>query len=529
MKKRRCIHLGELVQKQAQKHANRCFAIQAETGLSLTYLQFNQKINQIAHALHKKTKLKSGDFVGIMLDNSLDYLCFSYALKKLNLCEIAINTNFKGILLARMLNLADCKWLILEHLYLPVIYDIISQLKHLRYIILVDPAISDEQTRDEQKIQDAGIIVFNTHQINANKSDNFNNFCKDDRLCVIMFTSGTTGTAKGCMISHRGAIRAAESVLEAFDLSKHDRVYSPYPQFHVGASHYDILPAMLLGASVVLRRQFSVTQFWTDVAQYEATWFMALGSVQQLLWAAPTHKQERHHKLRFIWGTPLPIEATEFEARFNVKIFKGGGYGSTDAGAPALPLPDKKGAGKIRDCYQVAIVDEDDQILPSGKIGELVIRPNEPAIMFSGYFGLPELTCESWRNLWFHTGDLAKIDQDGDLIFISRMSERIRVKGNMVAASEIEEILNLHPAIQDTGIIGVADESGEEQIYAFITLRPSLAYQNKTPEIDIEELIEFCKKKMSRFMIPAKWHILERMPMTPSGKIARGELKKIID
>ncbi len=150
--------------------------------------------------------------------------------------------------------------------------------------------------------------------------------------------------------------------------------------------------------------------------------------------------------------------------------------------------------------------------------GELVIRANEPAIMAAAYVGMPEETAHAWRNGWFHTGDLAYLDDEGDLIFVARASERMRVKGEMVSAYEIEEVLFTHPAIEDAAVIGVPDGAGEEMVKAFITLREGTS-------IDLRSVQEFCETRMSRFMVPTELEVLATMPRTPTGKPAKSQLR----
>lgn len=149
----------------------------------------------------------------------------------------------------------------------------------------------------------------------------------------------------------------------------------------------------------------------------------------------------------------------------------GGGYGSTDASAVALPCFDRPGAGRVLDNHDVGIDNAHDDLLAPGQTGELVVCPRETSIMSSGYFGDPHATLASWRNLWFHTGDLARLDADGYLHFAGRMSERIRVRGEMVSAHEVEEVLITHPAVEDCAVIPVPGAAGEDDVKAFVTLR----------------------------------------------------------
>ena len=505
------VNLGKLLQNSAEQYGSKAFITQAETGECLTYDEFNQLTNQIAHGL-VDLGVGSKQYVAIMLPSCIQFLASSYALKKIGAVEVAINNNTRGPSLARMINLTKCRILITSGKYLQQLCAAMEGLDHLEQIIMMD------DYRPAKELFPS-LEVLPWQSILGESDSNFSCEFSDEEIAVILFTSGTTGVSKGCDIPHRSSVRAAESMIEAFNLTEQDCVYTPYPLYHVGATQYDILSAMMVGAQVILRQGFSLSSFWSDVCRYKATWFMSLGSVQQLLWTAEPCKEETKHNLRFIWGTPLPVDHDDFEARFKLKLARGTGYGSTEAGGVALPLFDKTGAGKVLDRYKVAVVDEDDNELPVGESGELVIRPLEPAIMASKYIGMPEETAKAWRNSWFHTGDLARLDEEGDLFWLSRMSERIRVKGEMVSAYEIEEGIFTHPAVTDCAVIGIPDGSGEEQVKAFVTLK-----QNRT--LTLEELRSFCGPIMSQFMVPEAFEVLKEMPRTDTGKPSKAQLQK---
>jgi len=508
-KEAQTINLGLLLQKSAESFGPEPFVTQAETGECLTYSEFNKLTNTIAHGI-SDLEIYDNEYVAIMLPNCIQFLASSYALKKIGAIEVAINNTFKGASLARMINLTKCKKMITSTDYLKQLSDVMHDLNYLEQIIMTDDHTYASKMFNNKEVLPWSSIISDS---DANLPCNFS----DDETAVILFTSGTTGVSKGCDIPHRSSVRAAESMIEAFDLTGDDCVYSPYPLFHVGATQYDILPAMMVGGQAVIRQGFSLSNFWKDVCKYEATWFMSLGSVQQLIWSAPICTEETRHNLRFIWGTPLSVNHDEFEARFKLKLARGGGYGSTEAGGVALPLFDKSGAGKVLDRYEVAIVDDTDNPVQVGNPGELVIRSREPYIMASKYLGMPKETADAWRNSWFHTGDLAKLDDEGDLFWLSRMSERIRVKGEMVSAYEIEEGVFTHPSIEDCAVIGVPDGFGEECVKVFVTLK-----ENTT--LDINELRSFCQTIMSKYMNPTELEILDKMPRTQTGKPAKGEL-----
>ena len=505
------VNLGQLLQNSAEQHGPKAFVTQAETGECLTYAEFNQLTNHIARGL---IGLGVGDkeYVAIMLPSCIQFLASSYALKKIGAIEVAVNNNIRGPSLGRMINLTKCKILITSGEYLQQLSEVAEDLDYLEQIIMTD------DHRPAKKLFPS-LEILPWQSILGESSSNLSCQASDDETAVILFTSGTTGVSKGCDIPHRSSVRAAESMIEAFNLTEKDCVYTPYPLYHVGATQYDILPAMMVGGQAIMRQGFSLSNFWSDICRYKATWFMSMGSVQQLLWSAAPCTEETQHNLRFIWGTPLSVNHDDFEARFHLKLVRGTGYGSTEAGAVALPLFDKSGAGKVLDRYKVAVVDEDDNELPVGEPGELVIRPLEPAIMASKYIGMPEETANAWRNSWFYTADLAKLDEEGNLYWLARLSERIRVKGEMVSAYEIEEGIFTHPAVIDCAVIGIPDGTGEEQVKAFVTLK-----ENKT--LALEELRLFCAPIMSRFMNPTALEVLKEMPHTQTGKPAKAELQK---
>ena len=504
--------LGVLLRACAAAYGDRPFLTRAEDGETITYRQLNTLADRIAHGL-AQAGIARGDYVGILLNNSIAYVACSYALKKLGAVEVAINTAMRGVALARMINLTHCQTIITAEAFITLLAGLDDELPYLNQLIMVDGVAAAKE-----KFADKRILAYDDI-ISDNETDATCETVRDDETAVILFTSGTTGVSKGCAIPHRCSVRAAESMIEAFALTEGDCVYSPYPLFHVGAAQYDVLPAMMVGGRAVIRDGFSLSHFWREVAHYRATWFMSLGSVQALLWAAEPVPEETQHCLRLFWGTPLPIDHVDFAQRFRVPVVHGGGYGSTDAGAVAMPMWDKHGGGRVLPRYQVAIVDEQDDPLPTGQTGELVVRPREPAIMASEYIGMPEQTLRAWRNLWFHTGDLAFLDADGDLHWVARCSERIRTRGEMVSAYEIEEVLLSHPHIADVAVVGVADETlGEERIKAFVVLRA-----NKS--LTLVALQDFCRPRMSRYMLPTALSVLTTMPRTPTGKPAKAHLQ----
>lgn len=502
------ITLGDLLHDCASRFADRPFVTSAETGETHSYAQFETLTNQLAHGL-RGTFRKDLAHVALVLENSVEYLALTYALKKINVVEVSVNAAMRGAPLARMISQTEAPVLVSSDCHLHVLEQVRADIPHVKTLVMLSGA-----DRARALFPDLEVIAFS--ELKSEQTSHIVSPAKDTDTATILFTSGTTGVSKGCLLSHRYAVRTAENMIGPFRVTGEDCVYSPYPLSHIGAAYYDILPTMMMGGRVILRQRFSLSNFWREVNEYGVTWFMMLGSVQQLLWSNPPSELETSHKITRCWSTPAPVPKADFDARFNMHLIPGGGYGSTDAGWVAVPQWDHYGA-IVLPHFEVEIHDDDGERLPAGKPGHVAVRPREPGVMADGYFGMPERTLESRRNLWFQTGDIGRMDEDGLFYFMHRVSERIRVKGEMVSGYEVEEGVLSHPAIQDCAVIAVPGEMGEEDIKAFITFKEGKS-------LPVDALKEHCADKMAKFMIPKHVVVLDEMPRTPTGKPEKGKL-----
>lgn len=505
------VTLGDLLHESASKYADRPFLTIAETGLTLSYHEFETLTNRFAHGLigHFHDSLS---YVAILAENGVEYLAASYALKKVNAIEVSINDAMRGAPLARMIDQTEARVLITSGVHLAALNQIRDDIGHLRTLIMIDA-----MDKAQDLFPELEIIGFD--DVLSDQNNHIVSPARDTDIATILFTSGTTGVSKGCMLSHRYAVRTAENMIEPYRLTQEDCVYSPFPLSHIGAAYYDILPMMMIGGRVILRKRFSVSCFWFEVKKYDVTWFMMLGSVQQLLWAHPPCPEETEHKVTRCWGTPVPVPKKEFDARFKLNLIPGGGYGSTDAGWVVVPQWDHPG-GIVLPHFEVAIVDDNGDPLPPDTPGELVVRPLEPGVMSDGYFGMPERTLESRRNLWFHTGDVARLDAAGLFYFMHRVSDRLRVKGEMVSAYEVEEGVLTHPLVKDCAATGVPGEMGEEDIKLFVVQKPGA-------ELTVEDLRRYCAGCMAKFMVPKYIAFLDDIPRTPTGKPEKSKLAQM--
>ena len=503
--------LGAVLHDCSKKYGDRPFLTMAPSGDTWSYAQFERLTNRIAHGLREQFDMLPSH-IALMLENSSEYLASTYALKKLDVVEVSINRAFRGPALRRAIHLTETPILMTSSAHFEALESVIDDLPHLTHLIVTDGL--DAAKARFPKLQSLGFT-----DILSDNDSHIESQTDDLATATIMFTSGTTGVSKGCVLSHRYGLRTAENVVTAFRVTEEDAIYSPYPLSHIGPAYYDVLPSMLTGGRVILRDGFSLSNFWNEVVEFGATWFLMLGSVQQLLWSAEPCEAETAHKVTRCWSTPAPVPKDKWDARFNMHLIPGGGYGSTDGGWVVSPQWDHPG-GIVFPEFEIGVADDDGSHLPLGSTGELIIRPKEPGVMSDEYFGMPEKTTETRKNGWFFTGDIARIDEDGLFYFICRKAERIRVKGEMVSGFEVEEGILTHPAIEDCAVIGAPSALGEEEVKAFVTLKTGA-------NLTAEALRDHCRPIMAKYMVPAQIVFMDEIPRTPTGKPEKGKLAEL--
>lgn len=487
------------------------------TGERLSYGAFDAACNSVANGL-RRNGVCHGDLVLQMLRPCREMLTASYALRKLGAVEVPLNTEFRGPPLARMINLTKSTIMVTSTEMLPALREVGSELVHLKTIFLVNgPVEAGAEVCDGAR---AALFA----ELEAERPVRPSRDVTETDVASLCFTSGTTGVSKACMLTHRYGHFVVKSLVDACSLTSEDRVYTFWPLYHYAGSILDVQAAIAVGGSVVSVPKFSASKFFDEVADSAATWYQVMGNVASIIESLPRHPREGAHQLRFVWGGPLPKDIQAFERRFGCQVLPGGGYGSTDAGTVALPslgedLPSPQCAGHPLPTHEVQIVDQADEIVPHGTDGEIVVRPRVPYVMSTGYFGMPEATCASQRNLWFHTGDLGRMDEQGRLYLLSRLGERLRRKGENISVVEIEELISQHEAVENVCVVGVPDELGEDELYVFVDCPVEAA-------VTEAELLQWCEAALPRFMMPRRIAVLRRLPRTPTHKIARGDLAR---
>ncbi|MDQ2736978.1 MAG: ATP-dependent acyl-CoA ligase [Pseudomonadota bacterium] len=337
---------------------------------------------------------------------------------------------------------------------------------------------------------------------------------------AILYTSGTTGPAKGVTCPHAQFHAWGENTARILGVTAGDVLCTTLPLFHINALN-TFAQAALCGARVVFEPRFSASGFWPAMQAANATVVYLLGAMVPILLSRPEVEAERTHRIRVGLGPGVPVAAAlAFRERTGIALIEG--YGSTETNfviATTIATPCDGRMGWPQPGFDARVVGEHDAELADGSAGELVLRADVPFSFASGYFNRPRDTVQAWRNLWFHTGDRVVRDADGAFRFVDRLKDSIRRRGENISSYEVEQALLGHPAVAAAAVYPVQCELGEDEVMAAL-----VAHAGCT--IDAAELARHCESRLPRFAIPRYIDVLADLPRTENGKVQKYRLRE---
>lgn len=338
-------------------------------------------------------------------------------------------------------------------------------------------------------------------------------------ISCILYTSGTTGPSKGCMISHNYILHQTRQVIQTTPIYEGDTVWTPMPLFHIGALTGAVLPALLLGETAAIAQRFSVSRFWDEIERSGARIAYVLASMIPLIANAPESEAEKRcfGQIHSVWGLPFSPELkAKWQERFGVRWINCYGFGQTEGGKictviPGEPLPPATSQGRVADEFECIIADDEGHEVPRGTVGEVLYRPKKPDTMFSGYWKNPQATAEAWRNLWMHSGDLGKMDEQGWFTFVGRKKDSIRRRGENISTFECEMVLSKHPELKEAVVHAVPSPLGEDDVKLTAILKEGSTLTH-------EALCHWCIEYFPRFAVPRYYEFRTDLPRTTTGK-----------
>ena len=425
-----------------------------------------------------------GDRVALMCANRLEQLETFLACGWIGAIAVPINTAAMGPQIDYYLTNAGARLLVLEQAFVPRLQTAVKTW-------VVDHGLAPGEPVDAEAVGPGDTLA-------------------------ILYTSGTTGPAKGVTCPHAQYFWWGLNTSRILGVREDDVLCTTLPLFHINALN-TFAQALLLGCRVAFEPRFSVSEFWSTMRLRGATVTYLLGAMVPML-LSRMGPEEKGHRLRVALAPGVPPGAMdEFRARSGVALVDG--YGSTETNFVIAGQPGNGVMGWLRPGFEARVVDAHDVEVPPGEAGELLLRAHEPFAFATGYFGMPEKTVEAWRNLWFHTGDRVVREADGAFRFVDRIKDAIRRRGENVSSWEVEQVLASHPDVAGVAVYPVRSELAEDEVMAAVVLRENAA-------ADPAAICAYCERRLPRFAIPRYIDLVDELPRTENGKVQKYRLRE---
>jgi len=505
--------LGRMLEEAAKKHPGATYFW--FEGEQYTYSKVLAQSRRVAQGF-AKLGVKKGSHVAVLMENCPQFIYTWFGLALLGAVEAPFNPFHKGSILEYLINYSDAEILVISSSFIDEIRSVQDRIKKVKKII-IEGQIEAKPFKNIEAIPFSELLKEDAGPLTADVRYN--------DIMALMFTSGTTGPSKGVLITHNQAFFVASQYVTVNGAKKGDVGYGYIPLFHEAPQFGLVLGAMLYGGSFLLTRGFSPADFWQDIRKYNCTVSGMFEVVIKILLMAPEQPDDVDNPMRVFSTAHITRESQEaFEKRFKVKLVNT--YGLTEGDCTVMATHDdiRPGSfGKPRGYFDVQLFDSMDRKVPQGKVGEIVLRPKQPHTIFEGYYKMPEKTLEAFRNLWWHTGDLAYQDEDGYFFFVGRDKDMIRRGDENISALEVEKVVESHPGVMECAAVAAYSEVWGEEVKLVIVC-------NEGSKIDPADIIAFCDERMAYFMVPRYIEFVASIPRTGgSGRPVKEQLKKITD
>lgn len=481
-------------------------------GKLYTYTEVDRLSTRLAHGF-AELGVGAGTTVASILDNSIEAIVAWLATNKLGAIFVPVNTAYKGEFLRHQVADSRAALVVAEADYVERIQAVADGLPTIGLILSKGEPTSGR------------IAVRPLTEIYSDDVTPIAHVNKPTDLATLIYTSGTTGPSKGCMISHSYFYNNAYQILAREGRNSDTVNWTPLPLFHMNALAGSVLSSMMAGGRVAISRRFSTSRFWPEIERSGATVVNLLGSLIAFIADAPDneHAARCFGQLHAVRSSPFSPELQrKWKERFGVTYAGSNSYGLTEA-ARVTMLADGEdcppgSSGRANDDFDIRIFDDDDNEVPPGTAGEIVVRPRRPHVMFEGYWNRPDATLAVMRNMWLHTGDIGRIDDDGWFYFVDRKKDYLRRRGENISSHEVETALKAHPAIADLAVHSVFAEEAEDEVKVTAMLK---AGQTLTEE-------EYCRWSIDHlpyFAVPRFFEFRDDLPRSPTGKVLKYVLR----
>ena len=488
--------LGEFLDAAVRRDPHKVFV--EMSGRELTYTEFRQSVWETA-ALFQSMGVGKGDRVCLLLPNCLEFMYCWFGLSLLGAISVPINTAYKRDETAYILNDAESCALVTHESLAEVAQQAANLATSVRHRLLVTgEGSSSASLRPGQE----GWTIFSQVLSRMRPLESASPVSPND-ISMLVYTSGTTGTPKGVMVTHQMYVAAGQGFASWTQATPEDRFFTCLPYYHANVQYYSTMGAMAAGATLVVVDRFSASRFWRQVRQARATVVNFIGMMMPVLAKQPESPSDRDNLVRLFYGSPsfAPEFLAAFQERFGTDIIVGFGmtetcYGTIETigetrrpGSSGQPRqhPDSRFVNQVRIAGA-----ETGETVGLDTVGEITIK--NPATM-RGYWRNEEQTRQSLRDGWLFTGDLGWMDGDGFLYFVDRKKDIIRRRGENISSQEVEDVIKRHAEVIDCAVIAVPSELGEGEVKAYVAVRPET-------QLKPEDIKYWCAQHLAYFKVP---------------------------
>lgn len=500
--------ISTLLREHAEKRPDARFVTCGDD--TYTYGQLDRLTDRIAAGL-QQLGVARGDRVAMLSPNRTEMLELFFALPKTGAIQVPLNAYLKGEFLRHQLTDSQANVIVVDRAGLNAVLAVTQDLANLRDVVCLD---------DVDDVPDSPLPLTPYRQLATDAAPQPVELAATD-LMSIVYTSGTTGFAKGCMLSHGYYTRVGRVMADALTMTGDDVLYTALPLFH-GAARMMVLTAGLVHAlPVVIEPTFSASTFLARAAEVGATVAFGVGAMGMALLAQPPSPADMAHNLRAFVLIPFPpARQPEFTARFGADAWAEL-YGQTEC----VPITWNPIGGSRRPAscghagsdLTVAILGDDDRPMPPGQVGEICLRPHEPQSMFSGYWSNADATVQATSTLWYHTGDYGQQDDDGYIYFVDRKKDAIRRRGENVSTLEVEAAILTHPTVVDVAVHAVPAETEDD-------IKVCIVPTTDTP--DPSELFQYFRDNLPYYAIPRYVEFVDELPKNAVGRVLKFQLRE---
>ncbi|WP_104107717.1 AMP-binding protein [Nocardioides sp. 616] len=467
-----------------------------------------------------------GDRVVLVAQNSSRFVRTWIGTAVAGLVEVPINTAYEHDFLAHQVRTVEAKLAVIDDVFAERFVAVKEAASTITKFWVID---NGQQDKAIELLREAGWDAAPWDELEAEQPAGASVELPEvhpQDLASVLFTSGTTGPSKGVAMPHAQMYFFADECVSLVRLTPDDAWMTLTPLFHGNAQFMAAYPTLVAGARCVIRSKFSASRWIDHVRESRVTVTNFIGVMMDFIWKQDRREDDADNPLRVVFAAPTAATLVQpMKERYGIEAFVEV-FGLTETSAPIIsPYGEDRPAGAAGlaadEWFDVALVDPaTDEPVAVGEIGELVIRPKVPFICSMGYYNAPDKTVEAWRNLWYHTGDALRQDEDGWYYFVDRFKDALRRRGENISSYEIETSVLSHPAVVECAVIAVpaSTEAGEDEVMAYVITQD---------EVTPAQLWEHCDGRIPSFAVPRFLRFVDELPKTPSQRVQKAKLREL--